>query len=155
MTKISSGMMTFHKKIFPAIWFGFLGVFFLVGVLTGAAGESAHFLIVPLVMGLSGFILMKKLLWNLVDEVWDCGDYLLIRNGDEEESIQLSNIMNISVSTATNPPRITLRLTHPSRFGNEIAFSPLMKFTLNPFAKNPIAEDLTARVDRAQSGRPA
>jgi hypothetical protein len=30
-----------------------------------------------------------------------------------------------------------------------------MKFTLNPFAKNPIAEDLIARVDRAQSGRPA
>jgi hypothetical protein len=155
MTKISSGMMTFHKKVFPAIWFGFLGLFLVVGTLTKASTESPLFLIVPLMMGFFGFILMKNLLWNLVDEVWDCGDYLLIRNGDDEESIQLSNIMNISVSTATNPPRITLRLTYPSRFGNEIAFSPLMKFTLNPFAKNPIAEDLIARVDRAQSGRPA
>jgi hypothetical protein len=61
--------------------------------------------------------------------------------------------MNVNASTYVNPPRITLRLVTPGRFGNEIAFSPIAGFRLNPFAKNKIAEDLIVRVDRARSKR--
>jgi hypothetical protein len=96
---------------------------------------------------------MKKLVWDLMDEVHDCGDSLLIRNGSEEEIIPLSNIMNVSASTNTNPPRITLRLVRPGRFGTDVAFSPQSRMSFNPFAKNLVAEDLIVRVDQARLRR--
>jgi hypothetical protein len=96
---------------------------------------------------------MKKLFWDLADEVYDCGDSLLIRNRGEEERVSLSNIMNVSISPVMNPPRVTLRLVTPSKFGNEVAFLPIVGFTLNPFAKNQVVEDLIVRVDQARSKR--
>jgi len=98
---------------------------------------------------------MRKLVWDLVDEVYDGGDYLLVRNGGKEDRVALSNIMNVSASTMTNPPRVTLRLSTPGRFGDEIVFSPIKPITLNLFARNKIADDLIVRVDRARRGERA
>ena len=78
-----------------------------------------------------------------------------MRKGDEEDMVPLSNVMNVSASTVTNPPRITLRLVTPGKFGDEVTFSPMKDFTLNPFARNPIAEDLIRRVDQARARRSA
>ena len=153
MTKISSSWTTFHKKAFPIFWFGFLALFFIVSLVTGAPKQDLGLIVIPIVMALFGFFLMKKLVFDLVDEVYDCGDALLIRNRGEETLVPLSNIMNVSVSTYMNPPRITLRLIKPASFGEEIAFSPVTGFRLNPFAKNRVAEDLILRVHRARSGR--
>jgi hypothetical protein len=153
MKKISSAMMVFHKKIFPLAWFGFLAFFVLTAAAAGAFQEGHWlFLAAPLFMAVFGFIFMKKLIWNLVDEVFDCGDYLLVRKGGEEENVSLGNIMNVSASAMTSPPRITLRLLNPGKFGAEISFSPPARFSLNPFARNPVADDLIVRVDRARRG---
>lgn len=108
-------------------------------------------LVVPFFMAVAGYVVMKKLIWDLADVVYDCGDYLIVRNRGQEDVVQLSNVMNVSATTYVNPPRITLRLVTPGRFGNEIAFSPETKFTLNPFAKNPIAEDLIVRAYEART----
>lgn len=150
MRRISSSFTVFNKKIFPALWFGFLGFFLVTTTLTGVVGEDLMFLVVPVSMAVFGFFLMKKLVWDLADEVYDGGDFLLVRNRGEEDRIPLSNIMNVSVSTYMNPPRVALRLANPSRFGNEIVFSPIAGFTLNPFARNQVAEDLIVRVDQAR-----
>jgi hypothetical protein len=61
--------------------------------------------------------------------------------------------MNVSALTQMNPPRVTLRLAVPSVFGPEITFTPARPFTLIPFAKNEIAEDLIVRVDWARAKR--
>jgi hypothetical protein len=154
MKKISSGTTTFYKKLFPLIWFGFLAFFVATSVTTGALREGEWmFIAVPVFMGVFGFFLMKKLMWDLADEVHDCGDSLLIRKGSDEERVPLSNIMNVSVSTNMNPPRITLRLVKPGRLGSEISFSPPFRLSLNPFAKDPVAEDLMVRVDQARMKR--
>lgn len=153
MTKISSGSTWWNKRGFPALWLGFLVVFLVVGTLGGAAKKDPMFLVVPIVMTVIGYVVMKKMVWDLMDEVYDCGDSLLVKNRDQEDLIPLSNVMNVSASTATNPPRLTLRLASPSRFGNEITFSPAGRHSLNPFAKNEIAEDLIVRVDQARSRR--
>jgi len=80
MKKISSSVW-FYKKVFPIIWFGFLAFFVVTAVVGGAAKEGNWlFLTVPLVMAVFGFVLMKKIVWDLVDEVFDCGDYLLLNN---------------------------------------------------------------------------
>jgi|SRR5712664_220925 len=153
MTKISSKYMFWNKKLFPILWFGFLLVIVSIGLMSGVAGKDPMFLLVPCVMAIFGFFVMKKLVWDLADEVYDGGDFLLVKNRGEEERVALSNIMNVSASTNTNPPRITLRLVKPGKFGAEVAFSPASNFSFNPFAKNKVAEDLIVRVDAARAKR--
>jgi len=155
MTKISSNWTAYYKIGFPVMWFGFLALFLIAAVLGGDLGSKPMFLTVPVAMAVFGFLLMKKLVWDLVDEVYDCGDALLVKNRGEEARVPLANIMNVSASIFQNPPRITLRLINPSTFGNEIAFLPIVGFRLNPFAKNQIAEDLIVRVHKAKGGRAA
>ncbi|HEX5126530.1 MAG TPA: hypothetical protein VFW00_07300 [Rhodocyclaceae bacterium] len=153
MKKISSGSLFITKKIFPIVWFGFLTFFVIQSLALGAHKESYLFLLVPCLMGVFGYFMMKKIVWDLVDEAYDCGDYLLFRNGKLEDRVLLSDIMNVSASTMVNPPRITLRLRKPSKFGTEISFSPMSRRSLNPFRKNAIAEDLIVRVDQARLKR--
>ena len=152
-------MTAFHKRVFPVIWFGFLGVFAIVALTSGASTNAgAPLLIVPCVMAVFGYILLKKLVFDLADEVYDAGEFLVVRNRGREHQIALGDIINVSVSTMQNPTRITLRLTGSSAttsLGSEVAFSPEQKFTLNPFAKNDVAEDLIVRVDKARSRRAA
>ena len=152
MKKISSRWTAFYKRAFPTIWFGFLAFFVVMSIRAGAPKQDFVFILVPVVMAAFGFLIMKRLVWDLVDEVYDCGVGLLIRNRGDETLVPLSNIMNVSV-TYMNPPRITLKLITPVTFGDEIAFCPITGFRLNPFAKNPVAEDLIMRVHRARSGR--
>jgi len=157
MTKISSGSMFIMKRVFPVLWFGFLVVFVGAGMMWAIAGgpelSDLFFLVTPLFLAIIGYAVMKQFIWDLVDEVYDHGDYLVIRNRGDEARIDLADIMNVSVSTNLNPPRISLRLAHPTKFGTEVSFSPIRPFTLNPFVKNEIAESLIVRVDRARSRR--
>ncbi|MBU1641351.1 MAG: hypothetical protein KKG53_12820 [Proteobacteria bacterium] len=153
MQKISSKYTVFYKKGFPLLWFGFLAFFFGISLIGGAADKAPLFLIVPCAMAVFGFFLMKKSVWDLVDEVYDGGDFLLIRNKGKEERVALSNIIKVNASTDTKPPRITLRLVTPAWLGKEIPFSPEYKSSNDPFAKNEIAENLIVRVDKAKSNR--
>jgi hypothetical protein len=153
MTKISSKYTFFYKKGFPLLWFGFLAVFVAISLTAEDLEKDLMFLIVPGVMAVFGFFLMKKLVWDLVDEVYDGGEFLVVKNQGKEDRVLLSNVMNVNASTMTNPPRVTLRLVNPGKFGNEIAFSPAASFTLNPFAKNQVAEGLIVRVDQARTKR--
>lgn len=154
MTKISSTWIVYYKRLFPMVWFGGLLGFAVVAIGSGELRTGQWmFLVLPCVMAVFGFFLFKTLLWDLVDEVHDGGDYLLVKHKGEEQRIPLSNIMNVSASTHSNPPRITLRLVKAGKFGSEVSFSPPTRFSFNLFAKHPIAEDLMVRVDRARSKR--
>ena len=57
-----------------------------------------------------GYFIMKKLVFDLVDEVWDDGDALVVKNRGQEERIALADIKNVSYSPFVNPPRVTLSL---------------------------------------------
>ncbi|MGA2552915.1 MAG: hypothetical protein ABSF50_22460 [Burkholderiaceae bacterium] len=153
MKKISSNSLFFTKRIFPVIWFGFLIFFASVPWVSGHHQIALAPIVFACVMGAFGFVLMKKLVWDLVDEVYDGGDYLLVKNGGIEGRIELANVMNVGASVYTNPPRVTLRLAEPCAFGTEVSFSPARSFTLNPFARNRIVDDLIERADAARTRR--
>lgn len=138
------------KKIFPTTWFGFLGLFFILVIMTGAAKMSFMLLVVPVAMAVFGFFLMKYLIWDVMDEVIDYGDYLVVKYRGQEDVINLSNIMNVSAAIQQRPPRITLRLRVAGKFGNEVAFFPVTEFSMNPFKKHKLAEQLIIRVDNAR-----
>jgi hypothetical protein len=157
VTKLSSDMTFFTKKVFPVLYVGLLAVFVAVTVASGAAGRAGPiFLVGPALALVIGLGAMKKVVWDLVDEVYDGGDYLLIKNKGREHQLSFADVMNVSGSLYTNPPRITLRIANASGagpLGSQVTFSPKRPFSLNPFAKNPIFEDLAVRVDRARAGR--
>jgi hypothetical protein len=149
MTRISSGRTFFMKKVFPFLFLAIMAVPVMIGFNVPGHLPLPVF-IVPLVMLPVLFVIMRKLVWDLADEVYDGGDYLLVKSGDKEERIPLSNIMNVSSTLMVNPPRITLRLVAPGRFGKEVSFTPVKPFSLNPFAGNEVAESLIERVDKAR-----
>lgn len=151
MRRISSKGTFFNKRIFPALWFGFLILF--VGVSFFGAHQrhalpSVPALIMPAIMAVFGVLLMKKLVFDLVDEVWDDGDALIVKNGGQEQKIALGEIKNVSYSPFVNPPRVTLALRRPSVFGDQITFAAPVRFV--PFSTSPIINDLIDRIDRAR-----
>jgi hypothetical protein len=151
MRRISSKATFWYKWVFPIIWFGFLAVFIAIGVVMNTRSSGTHFLpflILPVLMVVFGYFMMKKLIFDLVDEVWDDGSALVVRNRGQDDRIALSNIINVSYSPMINPPRVTLTLRQPSIFGTEVSFSAPVRFI--PFAKSPLVEDLIRRVDAAR-----
>ena len=153
MKRISSRSTFFSKRIFPVIWFGILAVFVAGSVMDGAVWRDPMALLAPALMAVMGFLLMRFFVWDLADEVLDYGDHLLVRRGSEEERIALSNVMNVNASLNMNPQRVTLRLVTPGKFGQNVSFSPSASFSLNPFAKSPIVEELIVRAHQARSPR--
>lgn len=107
--------------------------------------DSPPVLIAPILITVIGYFVFKKLIWDLVDEVWDDGDTLIIRNRNQEERVALWEISNVSYSIFVNPPRVTILLRRPSIFGKEISFSPPATFW--PFSRSPIVVELIERID--------
>lgn len=139
------------KKIFPATWFGFLVLFLVLVISTGLVKQSVMLLIVPIVMAVFGFLLMKLLIWDLMDEVIDYGDHLIVKYRGQEDVIQLTNIVNVNITMNQRPPRVSLQLRVAGKFGKEVAFFPVTQFSLNPFRKNPVIEELISRIDKARN----
>ncbi len=148
MTRISSKQTFFLKRIFPFLFLVIMAVPAAIGFFVKPM--QPQLVLMPLVMIPILFVIMRKLVWDLMDEVYDGGDYLLVKNGGKEERIAISNIMNVSATMAVNPSRITLRLATPGRFGKDVSFSPVRPMSLDPFRKNPVADNLIERVDKAR-----
>jgi len=104
--------------------------------------------LIPIFMAAFGYFIMKKLVWDLFDEVYDEGATLLFRNGNREFHVSLKNIKNVSYSTMTSPPRVTLSLRYPTDLGDELSFSPPAGWI--PFKKNRDVEELIDRIDKAR-----
>ena len=93
---------------------------------------------------------MRRMVFDLADEVYDEGDALRVRYGGDEERIALADIVNVSYAGMTNPQRITLTLRNPGRFGREVTFSPQQTFLGPLFRTNPLVTELIDRVDAAR-----
>ena len=153
MKIISSKGTFYYKRIFPAVWFGFLVIFILLAFIGGAfdRGPKLPLIIVPLAMAVFGYFIMKKLVFDLMDEVIDEGSfYVLVKNKNTEERIDYQNIKNISYTVMTNPNRVTLSLRSPCRFGKEVSFSPPMSWV--PFRENKDIIELINKVDKIRGG---
>jgi len=149
MRRISSRTTFFYKRLFPIFWFGFLAFFILIGLRAGGSVPLPAIL-VPVAIAVFGCFLMKKLIFDLVDEVWDAGDELIVKNKGREDRIPLSTIVNVSYSAFTSPPRVTLTLRDGGVPGREVTFCPPVRFM--PFSKSPIIDELIERIDKKRSG---
>lgn len=155
MCRLSSSLTFFYKKIFPVLWIGFmLTVFGLqIWAVPHARADAPLQPIFPLVLMplfLTGvmFLLYRKLLHDLLDEVWLDGDWLVVKNRNEKIRVALSDVMNVNATTMTNPRRVTLMLRTDSRFGRNLTFIPASpRGFMSVFQPDPIATELIRRVD--------
>jgi hypothetical protein len=153
MQQLSSRSTFFYKRIFPLFWFGFAGIFFVVLLVASRTngGPPLFLLVVPVFLLVLGYFIMKTFIWDLADQVFDAADALIVRFGNEEDRISLSNIMNVSYAYMVSPPRVTLTLRVPGRFGSEISFTPPSSLHVFwPLKKNPLIAELIQRVDAAR-----
>ncbi len=112
VVRISSQSTFFYKRIFPIAWFGFVGLFVCLGAWQGIAKgpfeDVFPFFAVPLLLAVFGYVLMKWLVFDLVDEVWDAGTELVVKNRGREARIALSQIVNLNYQGFVNPPGATV-----------------------------------------------
>jgi hypothetical protein len=156
MRRLSSTMTVFYKRVFPVIWLLFL-VLPIVALrnLPTRGGYALWTSFVPaLMIFIVGFVLYRKLISDLVDEVWLDGDQLLVKNRGQQALAALADVININASTLTNPRRITVMLRTDSRFGRDITFIPASPIGfMSAFKPDPIATDLIERVDAIRQER--
>lgn len=151
--RISSRNTFFQKRVLPPLLFGVLALGVVVPLVLTRGSRNAPpwpLFVVPAAVMVIVYGVLKKLVGDLADEVVDEGDALRVRFGDEEERIPLSQIINLSYSGITNPPRITLTLRTAGRFGREVSFSPQQSILSPLFRPNPLVRDLIERVDAAR-----
>lgn len=145
MRRISSSLTWWHKKGFPAFWFGFLALFTVIWI-PGIFLQQvpAPTLLVPVGMAVFGYLLMRWLVFPLLDEVWLEGDQIVVRNRGEEDRFPIANIINVQAELFVNPERIVLMLKEPCKFGREIVFSPPFRWW--HLRRHPLADELMRRV---------
>jgi hypothetical protein len=151
--RISSRNTFFHKRVLPYLLFGVIALGVVVPLLVTRGNPNAPpwpVFAAPLAVAIVIYVVLRKLVFDLADEVWDEGDALRVRFGDEEERIPLTEILNLSYAGVSNPPRLTLTLRTPGRFGREVTFSPQQSFLSPLFRPNPLVNDLIERVDAAR-----
>jgi hypothetical protein len=148
MKKISSKLTFLHKKILPVFVFVILSIgSILIFSASGPKSPPVFVAVFPIIIGVFLFFIFKKLIFVLADEVFDCGDYLLVKKDGVEENVYLNNIRNVSYAFS-KPPFIHLSLRTPGRLGRDIFFSPpTPAWNFAFFHHHPLAEELIDRID--------
>jgi hypothetical protein len=152
MRRISSSMTVWHKRVFPAIWFGLLGVYFFFAV------RHRPLLLVPVAiapaMMLFGFFVMRAYVWDLADEVLDGGDRLVVRKGALEQTLLLRDVAEVKITRNSDPTRLTLVLAVRGVLGDKIVFAPAFAAaSLVPFSRHPLAKELEERIAMIKKNR--
>lgn len=152
MNRISSRWTLFYKWLFPLFVLGIL-VLAVGALLIGAAGqfklgEIVIFLVIALIPTTIAFAFAWWFGSRLVDEVWDGGFELLVRNDAKEDRIPIDAIETIDYSLFIQPQQVTLRLDRASAFGASITFLPL--YRVFQLSMPPIVEDLRRRIADAR-----
>ena len=151
MRRISSRSTFVYKRIFPLLFFGIVSLFIafvIVGGLRSGQNPPLPVLIVPVLAAACIYFVMKRLIFDLVDEVLDAGDALIVRNRGQEDRIALSDITNVNYTPLVSPPRVTLSLRRASVFGAEVTFCAPTRFV--PFSSSPVINELIQRIDAAR-----
>lgn len=146
MHLISSSGTYYIKRIVPPAIGGVAVLALVAAYVAGSHVGWAGLLVagVAVIAVPVGYLILSKTLFNVVDEVWDDGDALVIKDRGREARIALRDIADATYRSWFNPPRVTLRLWRPSVFGPQITFSAPVRVV--PLTVNPAIDDLIKRI---------
>ncbi len=145
--KISSDGATASAKAFSVLPFPLLGLMLAasiynkqIGVLVAVGGVAF--------LGVYAWA-VRRFVWSMIDEVTDCGDYLLAKRGAVEDKIFLSDIEGVIDRPYGRPPKAIVKLRAKSAFGWTVVFAMTTDKTVGGIEN--IAADLRHRVRMASS----
>lgn len=151
MNKISGSTKSL-KKTFPAIWFVLFGIF-VVGDVLSPDGPG-QMTVGAIVMSLLGLVFFKYALWDLVDEVYDCGETLHFRRGSTEQRVSLSEIVHIDHSVDDYPETVTIYCRSDGPIGTKIRFclpeSSSSASESSPYPRPEVVSELLNRVNHSR-----
>jgi hypothetical protein len=155
MRRISDASTWWHKKAYPLILFGFVGLFALFwipGIIQQAVPPVV--LLVPLAAALLSYVVMRWLIFSLTEDVFLDGDDVVLRDNGKEDRFPFNNVIDVEAPICSRPERITLTVREPCLFGRKIIFLPPRRWWWSRLTPHPIAEELRDRMRRqAQSSR--
>ncbi len=91
--------------------------------------------------------IFKAFVWDLVDDVEDCGDALVLRKGGVEQRILLKDIISFDYSP-TSPPSASVWTKTEGPLGSPVTIR--IPLTINPFSTPTYVTDLQERIYRAK-----
>jgi hypothetical protein len=152
--RISCDSIYYRKRVFPIVWFGSIAFFLCVVLKVGIAENKpvivfALFIVVQLILAISGYAFFKRVLFTVMDEVWDSGSHLIVKFKEAEDRIAFTDISDVTYTT--RPAHVKLRLSKPSTFGKEISFAPA--FRTMQKSMQEFAQELKDRADAARCYR--
>ncbi len=106
-------------------------------------------IVVPCVMAAIIFVYFKYVIGAMADEVFDCGDTLLVKRGKVECQVRIAAIKSLADKTHGKEYRIVLKLRRPCLLGSKVAFAPTLTGP-NFFKAHPIATDLRSRIEESR-----
>lgn len=120
MRRISSSMSYHFKRTIPILGFGAFSAA-LVAALSQRPMpvETVGVLAVAIVVG---GVVSYRYLRDVLDEVYDDGERLLVRNGGVEDTVPLRDVVAVSSARWRTLVRLTLTLSAPGKFGDKIVF---------------------------------
>jgi hypothetical protein len=148
MNKISSDGIRAAAIVSGILGLTLLAILMIVLVASGRAAKQPLLMSLLVFLALGIWLSMKKTVWNVVEEVLDGGDFLLLKKGNIEERVALSNISKVSAAVFWRPQKVTLSLLTPCKFGSEVSFIPNRQFRLLQGMESPLVDELRARLRR-------
>ncbi|KRD30546.1 hypothetical protein ASE35_17700 [Lysobacter sp. Root916] len=120
MRRISSSMSYHFKRTFPIVMFGAFSAALVAALLQRPVPvETVGVFAVAIVVG---GVVTYRYLRDVLDEVYDDGDRLLVRNGGVEDTVQLRDVVAVDSARWRTLVRLTLTLSVPGKFGDKIVF---------------------------------
>lgn len=84
MNKVSSSTF-YYKKLFPTLWFGIFVAFLVSCLAFRPEGDSLFIFTRPILLAAFVYVLFKKMIWDLADEVFDHGNSLEFHKGKKSD----------------------------------------------------------------------
>lgn len=149
MKKIS-GQMVLIKKIFPGFVLSFFGIAIALGLSSGITKENGVGLLVLIGFSIYTLLIFKRMLWDLADEVLDCGDSLIFRESGTKTKVMLSDITHVEYHYGYSPERVTVFVNASSGNKYEFVFCPKGEWRFSRRDKNPLVLDLIVRIEQSK-----
>ena len=120
MRRISSSMSYHFKRTLPILMFGTFSAALVAALLQRPIPvETVGLLVVVIVVGV---IVTYRFMRDVLDEVYDDGDRLLVRNGGVEDTVLLRDVIGVDAKRLRTLVRLTLTLAVPGKFGDKVVF---------------------------------
>ncbi|QDU09404.1 GNAT family N-acetyltransferase [Gimesia aquarii] len=150
MKKISCRVTFFHKKLSPIIFL--CALFYVMTMLVfGVRGNPIFAIYFTPIIIIALWSILKSKELKVLDEVYDDGDSLLLRNSGKEIRVNLGDIKHISYGTKrSRRPTVIMNFRQDNELGTEVRFWPAGEDILSWEENNDI-EELIGRIYQANA----